>query len=238
MANVRVGILLLVLIGLTGCMYPQDERRQNQAPYEDQLQSVQSAVIQYQENNTGMLPIMTRDADTPIYRKYPINFSQLVPAYLEAPPGNSFENGGIYQYVIVNPEDYPEVKLIDLGTVRPIQDLERKISQYRSRNDYAPIAELMGNGLLKLDFEELGYQEEPLIESPFHPNHKLPILYQTDGTVVIDYTIDILHYVDEYGKESDQEDDLLSLLVENSPFVPVYSRPQEMEDGEVIFSEE
>lgn len=235
MANIRLGYLFFVLILLTGCLYPEDERRQNQAPYADQLDSAQRAVVQFQEN-TGVLPIKTRDADTPIFRKYPINFSQLVPAYLESPPGNSFESGGAYQYVLVNPEENPEVKLIDLRTVRVIQDLERKIFQYRSQNDYAPVKEVVGNELLKLDFDKLGYKEEPLIESPFHPNHKLSIFYTTDGRVVVDYSLDIQYYVEEYSWENgEQEEDLHWLLVEHSPFVPVYSLPQTIEDEEVIY---
>lgn len=238
MANIRLGYLFFVLILLTGCLYPDDERRENQAPYADQLDSAQRAVVKFQEN-TGVLPIKTRDADTPIFRKYPINFSQLVPAYLESPPGNSFENGGEYQYVLVNPDENPEVKLIDLRTVRVIQDLERKIFQYRSQNDYAPIKEVVGDELLKLDFDKLGYKEEPLIESPFHPNHKLSILYTTDGRVVVDYSLDIEYYVEEHGLENnEQEEDLHWLLVEHSPFVPVYSLPQSIEDGEVIYIDE
>ncbi|WP_280768236.1 hypothetical protein [Salipaludibacillus daqingensis] len=238
MTYFRLGFLVVVITLLTGCLYPDEERRQNQAPYEDQLQSVQAAVVQYQEN-TGVLPIKTRDADTPIFRKYPINFSQLIPAYLQQPPGNSFESGGQYQYVLVTPEDTPEVKLIDLNTVRIIQDLERKIFQYRSQNDYAPIKEVVGSELLKLDFDALGYDEEPLVDSPFHPNHKLPLLFQTDGSIVIDYSLDIQHYAEEYEWDNEQEkEDLLWLLVEESPFVPVYSIPQTIENGEVIFMNE
>lgn len=238
MANIRLGYLFFVLILLTGCLYPDEERRQNQAPYEEQLEAAQRAVVQYQEN-TGVLPIKTRDAETPIFRKYPINFSQLIPAYLQSPPGNSFESGGAYQYVLINPEEDPEVKLIDLRTVRVIQDLERKIYQYRSQNEYTPVKEVVGNELLKLDFDELGYQEEPLIESPFHPSHKLSILYTTDGRVVVDYSLDLKHYVDEYSWGNGQEkDDLHWLLIEHSPFVPVYSLPQTIEDGEVIYIDE
>jgi len=216
-------------------MYPDEERRLHQAPYEDQLESTQRAVVQYQED-TGVLPIKTRDADTPLFRKYPINFSQLVPAYLQAPPGNSFESGGSYQYVLIDPEETAEVKLIDLRSIRVIQDLERKIFQYRSKNEYAPVKEVVGNELLRLDFDKLGYEEEPLIESPFHPNHRLPILYRTDGSVIIDYSLDIQQYIGEYGWGNHQEeDDLLWLLIEHSPFVPVNSLPQTIEDGEVIF---
>ncbi|PYZ94499.1 hypothetical protein CR194_02915 [Salipaludibacillus keqinensis] len=238
MIKIRI-ISLVISIGiLTGCMYPEEERRQNQAPYEDQLQSVQQAVTQFREN-TSVLPIKTREAETAIFRKYPVDFSQLVPAYLQSPPGNSFENGGIYQYVLVNPEETAEVKLIDLRSVRVIQDLERRLYQYRSQHQYAPIEEVIGDELLKLDFDQLDYEEQPTVESPFHPSHRLPILFGTDGSIIIDYSLDIQHYVDEHGMENYEEgDDLRWLLVEESPFLPVNSLPQTIEDGEVKFINE
>jgi hypothetical protein len=230
----HISLLFLPLL-LVGCLYPDEQRKENQMPYEDQLQSVQHAVTQYRED-TGVLPIKTREADTPIFKKYPVDFSQLMPSYLQAPPGNSFENGGIYQYVIVDPEETAEVKLIDLRNVRAIQDLERKIFQYRSEHSFAPIEMVIGHELLQLDHEKLNYDEAPVVESPFHPSHRLPLYLQTDGTVVIDYSLDIKHYVEEYGLgEFEEGDDLRWLLVAHSPFVPVYSIPQTMENGEVIF---
>ncbi|UTR17085.1 hypothetical protein MM221_19050 [Salipaludibacillus sp. LMS25] len=223
---------------LVGCLYPDEQRKENQPPYEDQLQSVQHAVTQYREE-TSVLPIKTSEADTPILRKYPVNFSMIVPSYLQAAPGNSFENGGIYQYVIVDPEAAAEVRLIDLRNVKAIQELERKIYQYRSEHEFAPVDTVIGNELLKLDHEKLNYDEAPVVESPFHPSHRLPLYLQTDGTVVIDYSLDILYYVEEYGLGDFEEgDDLRWLLVEHSPFVPVNSIPQTIDNGEVIFLEE
>ena len=52
----------------------------------------------------GFLPIKTRDADTDIYIKYPIEFEKIVPAYTEKIPGNAYETGGIYQYVLMDVE--------------------------------------------------------------------------------------------------------------------------------------
>lgn len=68
--------VILVLLTLTGCMYPEEKLVQNQVPYKDQLDSVQSAVNQYKEANGGLLPIKTKDAETPIYQKYPIDFKK------------------------------------------------------------------------------------------------------------------------------------------------------------------
>lgn len=231
-----ISVTLAVLL-LSGCLYPQNERRGNQAPNEAQLQSVQTAVEQFQENRS-VLPIKTRDADTPIFRKYPIEFAQLVPAFLESAPGNSFENGGTYQYVLTNPEEEPLVKLIDLRITQTIQDLERRLYSYRSDHEYAPIEEVVGYELLKLDYEALNYDEEPTVESPFHPTHLLPLYMKTDGSIVIDYSLDIQFYLEEQGwGEFAEGDDLRWLLVEHAPFVPAYSEPQTVEDGEVLFIE-
>ncbi|WP_147804801.1 hypothetical protein [Alkalicoccus halolimnae] len=223
---------------LSGCLYPQEERSRDSGPNQEQLERVQTAVTQFHQN-TGVLPIATREADTPIFRKYPVQFTQLIPTYLSEPPGNSFENGGTYQYVLINVEEMPEVKLIDLTTVRKIQELETRLFTYRSTNDYAPVEEVIGNELLKLDYEALGYEEEPVVDSPFHPDHLLPLLYTTDGDVVIDYSLDIRHYMEEYGMgEYEEGDDLRWLLVDEAPFVPAYSLPQTVENGEIHFIKE
>ena len=67
---------------LTGCMYPEDKLQQNQIPYEDQVQSVQTAVTKFREDNGGILPIKNAEENTPIYQKYKIDFKRLVPEYL------------------------------------------------------------------------------------------------------------------------------------------------------------
>ncbi|NJP38178.1 hypothetical protein [Alkalicoccus luteus] len=231
-------ILLAVLALLTGCLYPQDQRDAQHGPNEEQLERVQNAVTQFQEN-TGVLPIATREADTPQYRRYPVQFTQLIPAYLNEPPANAFENGGTYQYVLMNVEETPEVKLIDLRTVRTIQELETQIFSYRSSNQYAPVDEVVGSELLRLDYEALGYEEEPTVASPFHPDHRLPLLYTTQGDVVIDFSLDIQHYAEEYGLDGyEYGEDMRDLLTDHAPFVPAYSVPTTLtEEGGTEFLE-
>lgn len=230
-------ILLIAAIALlSGCLYPQEERSDQYGANMEQLERVQTAVDEFNEN-TDILPIATRDADTPVFQRYPVQFNELVPAYMSERPGNAFENGGSYQYVLVDVEDNAQVRLIDLNTARNIRGFESRIDEYRRSNDYAPVKEVIGNELLKLDYEALGYEEEPTVESPFHPNHKLPLLYTTQGEVIIDFSLDIQHYVDEEGMGDFEEgDDLRWLLVEESPFVPAYSMPQTIENGEISFT--
>ena len=41
------------------------------------LNRFKRAVNQFQEDNGGILPIKTKDANTPIYQKYPIDFKRI-----------------------------------------------------------------------------------------------------------------------------------------------------------------
>lgn len=48
----------------------------NQIPYKDQILAVQTAVDTFKKDNGGILPIKTKEAETPIYQKYPIDFKK------------------------------------------------------------------------------------------------------------------------------------------------------------------
>lgn len=52
-------IILAITIMLSGCLYPQERKAENQIPYEDQIQAVQLAVNNYKEASDGLLPIKT-----------------------------------------------------------------------------------------------------------------------------------------------------------------------------------
>ena len=80
---------------LTGCLYPKENMKQNAVPYEDQLQVVQKAVATFKEQNDGILPIKTRDMNTPIYQKYPIDFQKISPRYIQEAPGMPMKAGSI-----------------------------------------------------------------------------------------------------------------------------------------------
>ena len=74
-----LSVVLSVFL-LSGCMFPEENLQQNQIPYEDQVESVQNAVLEYRKDHGGqLLPIKTKDQDTPYYMKYVIDFQKLVP---------------------------------------------------------------------------------------------------------------------------------------------------------------
>lgn len=46
-------------------MFPETEKVENKIPFEEQVQSVQKAVEQFQDQNGGILPIKTTEEDVP-----------------------------------------------------------------------------------------------------------------------------------------------------------------------------
>lgn len=218
--------LLLVgmsaLVFLTGCMYPQDRLSQNQVPYLDQLEAVQSAVNQYQEARDGLLPIKDREMDTPIYQKYPIDFNKLAPRFLQDPPGTAYESGGVYLYVLVDVEENPTVKLIDLRIAEQIRELNMRLNMYKSSNGFAPIKEVINNHAFRVDWQKLGFSEDPYVESPFTAKN-LPLILNEQGEVQVDYSIDLYEFLQKHDHHFEEGEDIRDILVENSVFVPAFS---------------
>lgn len=217
-----IGPLLIMLV-LSGCFLPETQRTENQVPYPDQLASVQAAVDQFQQD-TGVLPINTFDETTNLYQRYVVDFRQLVPSYMQSPPGTSFENGGTHQFVLVNVEEDPEVKVVDVTVMNTINVLNQRINDYRRKHDYAPIKEAIDYNLFSLDYEKLGYAEEPLINSPYHET-KLPLLFTNEGDIIIDYKPDLLELELNEGVTYEEGEDLRPILYEESPYVPLFSVP-------------
>ena len=96
--GIKIGLILIILSIASGCMFPQEELAKNKIPNEAQLDMVQEAVMQYQEETDGLLPIKTKPSDAPIYEKYLIDFTMLKERQLiTETPGTAYENGGAYQ---------------------------------------------------------------------------------------------------------------------------------------------
>lgn len=223
-------VMLILSVLLSGCFYPNDRKAENQLSYPDQLQAVQLAIEQFQAD-TGVLPIRTFDASTPTYQRYVIDFNQLIPRYLQQPPATAFENGGVFQYVLVNVEEAPEVKVIDLTSMNEIRDLQQRLNEYMSKHTYAPIEEMLDVGLFKLDHEALNYKEAPHIKSPYFDDTFLPLLLTNDGEIIIDYKIDINLALQQFEHSYKENEDLRTILVEHFPIVPVRSIPYTLDEN-------
>ncbi|WP_410528354.1 hypothetical protein [Rossellomorea marisflavi] len=228
------GVLALLLVItmslLSGCLYPEENKSQNKIPYDAQVKSVQEAVDTYQKDTGGLLPIKTKEEDTPIYQKYPLDFKKLVPQYLNEVPGNAFESGGIFQYVIIDAEEDPEVKIFDLRMAERIREVNIRIQA----QDYPPFEKQVAENVYKLNYKELGYDDEVYVQSPY-TNHNLPLVINGDGEIFVDYSMDLYDKVKDRNDVKEGED-IRRLLTEDSLFVPAYSLPYTIDDkNEPVF---
>ena len=64
----RLWIVLLIMV-LTGCMYPEERKVENKLPPLQQVQMVQGAIDQFFAE-TKILPISTKEANTPVSVSY------------------------------------------------------------------------------------------------------------------------------------------------------------------------
>ncbi|WP_026573285.1 hypothetical protein [Bacillus sp. UNC438CL73TsuS30] len=213
-------VFVFTAIFLSGCMYPNEKLAKNQIPYKDQIQAVQSAVDSFQKENGGILPIKTREANTPIYLKYPIDFKKISPKYMAEPPGNAFENGGIFQYVLVDVEKKPTVKLLDLRMAETLRDINLRIKT----KGYPPYKESIANNVYTLDYKKLGLESPPSVVSPYS-NQNLPLVITGNAEVYVDYRADLYQALKKTKKNFKPGEDIRSILVNNSMFVPAYSLP-------------
>lgn len=223
-------MLALTTVLLSGCLFPEEEKVENKVPDDLQLASVQKAVEEFQLD-TGVLPIKTRDMDTDMFIKYPIDFEKLVPKYIANPPANSYEKGGLFQYIIWDPEVKPTVKLVDLRTPETIREL--KISFMGTY--YPMFKEQIADYVYSIDYDKLGYKEDLTVPSPYSTN-LLPLVVTTEGDIYIDYSVELNNFIKENNLTPKPGEDIRMLLVDAYPVVPAYSLPYTVnENNEPIF---
>lgn len=233
---IKKTVPLLAILLLTGCLYPKGELTQNKVPNEDQLEMVQQSVEKYQEKTNGLMPIKTKESDTPIFEKYLIDFNLLKDQnVLSEIPGNAYEKGGIYQYTLITPEDNPQVKLIDLRMTEAIRKVNVKLDIYRSKNTYPPFGDEIEKGLYTIDYKQLGFTSEQYVVSPYS-NENLPIIMDTNGKLYVDYRIDLNDALEKYDHDYTEGEDIRFILADNTPFAPAYALPYTILDGEPVFN--
>ncbi|CAM3969808.1 DUF3939 domain-containing protein [Paenibacillus alkaliterrae] len=212
--------MLFIIISLTGCMYPQDELKQNQAPPKEAVRNVQAAIDQYM-SETGMLPIKNSTAETPVYEKFHVDFAKLGrEGYLTGIPSAAFENGGNYHFLVIDEETAPRIKLLDIVTFQKINDIQSWVTAYIQSNGNLPSGEQMYPGFYQIDYKRLN-KSEPAIRSIFS-GQTIQAIVDENGVVFADYGIDIMQFIQKSGKSDfDAQFDLRTLLVDGSDFVPV-----------------
>ncbi|AXF54875.1 hypothetical protein [Salicibibacter kimchii] len=233
----RLTIFAVCLFFVSGCFYPQDTGSGDHRghPHAEQLQSVQIAVEEY-ESAHGVPPIGDFEGDTNLYERYQVDFQALIPGYMQEAPASAYENGGNYHYTLINVEEEPEVRVIDAVNLQAARELERDIREYERANEFPPIKDMIGPGVFELDYERLGYEGQPTVESPYFATN-LPLYLGENGEVIIDYSSDLNRILQEGDPDIEDEDDIRSILTDEFPVAPVSSRPYTIENGEPAFTD-
>lgn len=221
-------VFIFLVLLLAGCMYPQERRLENQVPSQVYLEMTQKAVDLFREKET-VLPLVTRPMDTQIFEKYEIDFQKLIPRYLPDAPGNSFEKGGIFKYVLIDVETKPTVKLAHLGAVSTVANVQQAVNRFRAENGYLPVGKEVGYGYFSINYKQIGMKEQT-VESVYSPQ-LIPLILNKKGEVGIDYTSDIATFVRQ-KKTLPQNVDPRYELARNSLFVPVKSFPYTWSNGQ------
>ncbi|SDJ67320.1 hypothetical protein [Sediminibacillus albus] len=233
--NIALMLSVMTLI-LSGCLYPNEQLSKNRVPNEVQLQTIQHAVNQYRESKQGLLPIKTKPSDTPIFQKYLLDFTALKQeGFITSIPGTAFENGGVYQYTLIYPEEDPQVKLIDLRIAQEVRTVQRQIDLYRDENLYPPFGEQLSEGVYKINYEKIGIDTPPRIPSPYSQSN-LSLVMDTNGQVYVDYGPDLYEALNKYEHQYTEGDDIRFILPDNTPFVPAYSLPYTVQNGEPVIT--
>ncbi len=224
-----LSLFIIVTVFLSGCMYPKERRLENQVPSSFYLEATQKAVEQFQRD-TGVLPIETKPADTPVFEKYEINFGRLIPRYLPDAPANAFEKGGIYMYTLLDVETKPTVRLIHLGTVSKVADVQQAVNHYYFQKGQLPIKDKLDSGYYTIDYNLL-HMKEPEIASLIS-NQLLSLIMNKKGEVGVDYGPDIAALLRSTKAKVPPNTDPRYVMARESLYVPIKSFPYTMKNGD------
>lgn len=232
MAKLFKSILLMSsVIMLSGCLYPESEKEKNNPPREAQIQMVQTAVEQFQQENDGILPIKTL-ADQREYLEHQIDFTRLTPNYLSDIPTTAYENGGFYQYVIIDAEDNPTVKVADLRITEEVRSLTTRLNILGNNVE---LSETIGPNVYQLDLEKYHLESNPTVTSPY-TGDSLNVYYNGGREFIVDYRSDAQKIINEKNLSFNTGEDIRSIFYEYTEVVPLYSPELTVdENNEVIF---
>ena len=82
-------------------------------------------------------------------------------------PFQCYETGGIYQYVLMDVENNPTVKLVDLRSAESIRELNLR----KNINGRVPFNDSVGENVYAVDFKTMGFKEPLTVPSPYSDAH-------------------------------------------------------------------
>lgn len=219
---IAVAIVLAAVLPLSGCLYPEEETPGHDASARQAVMTVQDAVDRYKEDK-GLLPIVSADESVPVYEKFKIDLGKLKRMdYLGSVPNVAFESGGNNQFLVIDEETKPAVKLLNIPLFQKAQDVQRKVNDYVDKHGgQTPAGDPRYDGYWSVDFKKLS-GGAPNVRS-MYSGQSLDFMVDAAGTVYIDYALDIAEAVRKSGKTPGADEDLRHVLVDQSYYVPVKS---------------
>jgi len=228
-----LAILVLAMTALSGCLYPDDATPGHDASDRQAVLAVQDAVDRYKEA-TGLLPIVSAGESTPVYEKFKIDLGKLKRMdYLGSIPAAAFENGGHNQFLVIDEETKPTVKLLNIPAFQQATTVQGKVDAYMDKHGgKPPLGEERYPGFWSVDFKKLS-ASEPDVRS-MYSGQSLSFLTDEAGRVYYDYALDIATAVRKSGKTPSADEDLRRVLVDESYYVPVKSPVYAWASGEPV----
>lgn len=228
-----IACLTALMLSLTGCLYPEEETPGNDVSARQSVLAVQDAVDRYKEDQ-GLLPIVSADESVPVYEKFKIDLGKLKRMnYLGSIPNVAFESGGSSQFLLIDEETKPTVKLLNIPAYQQAVSVQKKVNEYiDAHGGEVPAGDELYPGYWSLDFKKLG-GGEPKARSMFS-GQSLTFMVDKAGTVYFDYGLDIATAVRKSSATPSADEDLRRVLVDASYYVPVKSPVYHWVNGEPV----
>lgn len=219
-----ISVLMLFSILMTGCMYQKENEQGSQVSYRESVKRIQSAVDDF-FNEQSILPIITAGEEVPRYEKYRVDLDKLKNmGYIDEIPKTAFENGGSGYFLIINEEDDPSVKVMDLNTKQKVNDVQMSVDRYKTANNGSlPTGDELYPGFFAVDFAKTDVKAIKL--SSVYSGQEVQFMMDESGTVYIDYAFDIMQAIEKETAKPKSDEDLRIYLEQASYFVPVKSAP-------------
>lgn len=220
---------------LAGCLYPKENTQQNRGAVNEAVRNVQAAVDQYLEV-TGLLPIQNSTPEVPKFEKFKVDFTKLQAKELIGEiPSVAFEKGGNFYFIVIDEENNPTVKLMDIVSMQKVNDIQNWVSLHVQETGKLPNeAAAVYPGFYEIDYKSLG-NSAPILTSVFS-GQTLRAVVDESGVVYLDYGIDIMQQLQKNSDTAllEEADDLRDLLVASSPYVPVKAPVYRYRNGEPV----
>lgn len=226
-------LLSIMSILMSGCMYQSEAEQENPVSYRESVKRIQSAVDDFYKEQS-ILPIITADEQVPRYEKYRIDLNKLQKmGYIDEIPKTAFENGGDGYFLIINEEEDPSVKVMDLNTQQKVNELQMSVNRYKTANNgELPKGTELYPGFSTVDLSKTDAKNMKL-KSVFS-GQEVTFMMDNNGIVYIDYAFDIMQAIQKEESEPTKDEDLRIYLEHASYFVPVKSVPYYWQDKQPV----